>query len=104
MDLDFTNFPDFSEKGPTSCSTHDPDLFFPDPEGPNFAQLMRHAKEVCFTCPYQLECLKLAVENDEPGVWGGTSQPERRQMKRKNKVEIPINGPIYAGHAREKRR
>ena len=104
MDLEFLNVPDFSDKGPTACSSYDPDLFFPDPEGPNFSQLMRHAKEICFTCPYQLRCLELAVKNDEPGVWGGTSQPERRQMKRKNKIEIPANGPIYNGHSREKRK
>lgn len=104
MDFEFTDFPDFSDKGPTACSTYDPDMFFPDPEGPNFAHLMRSAKEVCFSCPYQLECLQLGAENDEPGIWGGTSQPERRQMKRKNRVAIPLGGPIYAGHASEKRK
>jgi hypothetical protein len=104
MDLDFTDFPDFSEKGPTACATYDPDMWFPEPDGQNFTHIMRRAKEICFTCPYQLECLRLGVEKDEPGVWGGASQPERRQMKRKNKIEIPLSGPIYNGHASEKRK
>lgn len=103
MDLDFSNYPNFSDKGPTSCSTHDPDLFFPDPDGPNFYQLIRHAKEVCFTCPYQLDCLKTAVENNEIGIWGGTSETERRKMKRSGRVAIPLS-PNYVGSARETRR
>jgi WhiB family redox-sensing transcriptional regulator len=102
MDLEFNNYPNFTEKGPASCVDHDPDLFFPDPEGPNFYTLIRSAKEVCFTCPYQLECLEHAAKNDEPGIWGGTSEPERKQMKRRNRVAIPLGGPVYSGGARQR--
>jgi WhiB family redox-sensing transcriptional regulator len=101
-DLNYSDYPNFSEKGPTACSQHDPDLFFPDTEGPNFYTLIRNAKEVCFTCPYQLECLEHAVKNNEPGIWGGTSDKERKNMKRSGRVAIPLGGPVYSGGARPK--
>jgi hypothetical protein len=28
------------------------------------------------------ECLAFAIDNDERGVWGGTSEAERRAMRR----------------------
>ena len=44
----------------------------------------RDAKEVCHSgCPVLLECLRYAVENDEVGVWGGTTQLERRAARRR---------------------
>jgi len=89
MDFEFKNFPDFSDKGPTNCSIYDPEFFFPEPEAPNFYQLLAYAKNICSGCPYQLECLQFAVEHNEPGVWGGTAEGERRRMKRINKVVLP---------------
>jgi WhiB family redox-sensing transcriptional regulator len=101
--LDLSNYPKFNDKGPTACSQYDPDLFFPEPDGPNFYGLLRSAKEVCYTCPYQLECLQAAVANNEPGVWGGTSELERRKMLRNGRVAIPLT-IVYSGGTREKQK
>lgn len=54
-------------------------LFFPS-RGDN--QTVAKAKAVCRTCPVQTECLTVALENNEPGIWGGTSAQERREMRR----------------------
>lgn len=34
----------------------------------------------CKTCPVQQACLEWAIENDEEGVWAGTTRPQRRRM------------------------
>lgn len=42
------------------------------------------AKAVCKRCPVQPECLAYALERGEQwGVWGGTSEEERRSIKRR---------------------
>lgn len=35
------------------------------------------AINVCRTCPHQVECLAWAIEHDECGIWGGTTDRER---------------------------
>ncbi len=40
------------------------------------------AKAVCAGCPVRAECLEFALANDERwGVWGGTSERQRRAMR-----------------------
>lgn len=41
------------------------------------------AKRVCAGCPVRLECLEWAIQRKEVGVWGGTTEDERRLMVRK---------------------
>ncbi|MDO4666159.1 MAG: WhiB family transcriptional regulator [Actinomycetaceae bacterium] len=67
-----------------ACLTEDPELFFPiGNTGPAIAQA-EEAKKVCATCEVQEVCLKWAIENNQDsGVWGGTSEDERRAMKRR---------------------
>ena len=42
-------------------------------------------KELCAICPVRIECLEYALDHNEWGVWGGTSEMERRAMRRKRK-------------------
>lgn len=67
-----------------ACLTEDPDLFFPvGATGPAILQ-MEEAKRVCKRCEVKEECLTWALENGQDhGVWGGTSEDERRAMKRR---------------------
>lgn len=41
------------------------------------------AKEVCRECPFRALCLRWAVENDQKGVWGGTTDTDRAAQRRK---------------------
>jgi WhiB family redox-sensing transcriptional regulator len=60
------------------CRSVDPDLFFPE-RGEN----TEAAKQVCAGCPVQAECLEYALATTQKfGVWGGTSERERRRMRR----------------------
>jgi len=78
MTLDRDEWRQFAE-----CRDTDPDLFFPvGTTGPALEQIAS-AKAVCRTCDVQGLCLEYAIStNQDSGVWGGTSEEERRQMRR----------------------
>src|SRR5688572_17512632 len=41
------------------------------------------AKAICRLCPVRAECLDFAVSNGEKfGIWGGTSERERRHLRK----------------------
>ena len=59
------------------CAQTDPEVFFPEKGGS-----VREAKAVCAGCPVRAQCLEHALAHDERfGVWGGTSERERRRLK-----------------------
>jgi WhiB family redox-sensing transcriptional regulator len=66
-----------------ACRDTNPDLFFPvGTTGPAIEQI-EQAKAVCRECPAQSACLEFAlVTNQDSGVWGGTSEEERRKLRR----------------------
>jgi hypothetical protein len=42
---------------------------------------VREAQQICAICPVKLACLAYALENGlSDGVWGGTSEHERRRI------------------------
>ena len=89
-ELTFENFPNFVDKGEPECVHYPPDMFFPDVEGPSFLHITNVARKVCEGCPYQLDCLTYAVENNREGVCGGTSTYERTKMRMMGgKIELP---------------
>lgn len=66
------------------CKEMDPDLFFPvGTTGPALLQI-EAAKAVCRSCTVRQQCLEFALaSNQEYGIWGGTTEEERRYMRRK---------------------
>lgn len=66
-----------------ACRGLDPDMFFPVGNvGPALEQIER-AKDVCRTCVAQVVCLEYAIRtNQDDGIWGGTDEIERRQMRK----------------------
>ena len=66
------------------CRHEDPDLFFPiGTSGPALLQT-EQAKAVCRHCPVREQCLQWALDTGQSiGVWGGTSETERRAIKRR---------------------
>jgi WhiB family redox-sensing transcriptional regulator len=65
------------------CKDEDPELFFPvGTTGPAAAQI-DSAKAVCAGCDVRLQCLEWALSTgQDAGVWGGTSEEERRSIRR----------------------
>jgi WhiB family redox-sensing transcriptional regulator len=66
-----------------ACSEVDPDLFFPVGVTGPAVDHIDAAKAVCRGCIVREECLEFAIStNQEYGVWGGTSEEERRVLRR----------------------
>ena len=62
----------------------DPDLFFPiGTTGPALEQI-EAAKSICRVCQVREGCLEYALStNQEAGIWGGTSEEERRKLRKR---------------------
>jgi WhiB family redox-sensing transcriptional regulator len=60
------------------CTGVDPELFFPER-----GESTEPAKAVCRQCTACAACLEYAIVQHELfGVWGGTSERERRKLRR----------------------
>ena len=68
------------------CRTMDPDIFYPhDGVG------VDKARKICGECAVQSECLEYALEREDiHGVWGGTSERERRRILRARRIESSL--------------
>lgn len=70
---------DMTWRGQAACRNLDTEIFFPDSEadaGP--------ALSVCAVCPVRAECLDWAIETRQhDGVWGGTTETERKRIRRR---------------------
>ncbi len=66
-----------------ACTNTDPDLFFPVGTTGLALDHIAAAKAVCETCAAKVPCLRFAIEtNQDNGIWGGTSEEERRVLRR----------------------
>ena len=66
-----------------SCRSVDPDLFFPIGTTGLALDQIESAKAVCRSCDAMTDCLEFALTtNQESGVWGGTSEEERRKLRK----------------------
>lgn len=65
-----------------ACKDSDPSLFFLER-----GQSTLPAKQICYSCPVQVECLEyvMSIPGPSVGVWGGYSEDERRRLKRLRK-------------------
>ncbi len=69
-------------QGEAACRTLPPELFFPGGRTGPAVELAEAAKAVCARCPVTEACLHYALDtNQEYGVWGGTTEDERRPLR-----------------------
>jgi len=65
-----------------ACSGFQHSLFFPTADT-DIATIER-ARGICMNCAVSPECLEYALEtNQRAGIWGGTTEDERRSVRRK---------------------
>lgn len=65
------------------CRDLNPELFFPIGVTGQAVDQIEIAKMYCSSCPSKDQCLEFAVTtNQEYGVWGGTTEDERRVLRR----------------------
>ena len=66
------------------CRDTDPELFFPIGTTGNALVQIDNAKEVCGECTSSQGCLDFALDtNQDSGIWGGLTEEERRDIRRK---------------------
>lgn len=70
-----------------ACADDDPELFFPE-DGQ--VEQISAAKSVCAACPIRAACLSYALRHGVQGVWGGTTEDERRAMRRADWTEKAV--------------
>jgi len=69
-----------------ACRGLPTDLFFPHRGGIDTAAA---AKAVCAACPVSDDCYEYAfASNERHGIWGGTSERERRRMRRERREVV----------------
>jgi WhiB family transcriptional regulator, redox-sensing transcriptional regulator len=65
------------------CRDSNPDLFFPIGTTGLALDQIDAAKVVCESCPVSRACLEFALAtNQEAGVWGATTEEERRKLRK----------------------
>lgn len=67
---------DNSWRNDAACRGMPADLFMP-PRGDN--TIVKHAKQVCDTCPVKWNCLRYGLI-EKYGVWGGQAESNRRTI------------------------
>jgi len=61
------------------CAQADPDRWFP-----NKGEKTADVKRICAKCDVRLECLRYALDRNEPhGIYGGMSENERRLLRKR---------------------
>lgn len=82
----FTADPNDDWRNRAECVNEDPELFFPvGSTGPAAAQI-EEARSVCRRCEAMEQCLRWALDTDQPdGVWGALTADERRALKRRRR-------------------
>ncbi len=66
-----------------SCRSTSPDLFFPVGNTGMALEQAEAAKSICQSCEVREPCLEFALAtNQESGIWGGTSEEERRKLRK----------------------
>lgn len=79
--------------GTQPCAGVPIEVFFPPVGGST-----EPARAICACCPFRVACLDYAMEHPTSGIWGGTSEPERRRAARRR--GLPYNAArtvLYAG-------
>lgn len=70
------------------------DLFFPpdNPGGPKAGKgvagetaRIKEARALCKMCPVRQKCLDYALQHECTGIWGGTTDSERRKLLREKR-------------------
>lgn len=70
-----------------ACRDHDPELWHPVGESGAHCGQIAEAKAVCARCPVAEQCLAdaLTMPSTTTGIWGGTTETERRALVRKGR-------------------
>lgn len=72
-----------------SCASVGGDFWFPEKsDGSSNSVEMLLAKSICGRCPHKVECAEWGVKKEHFGIWGGTTEKERRVLRRQLNITL----------------
>lgn len=83
-------YPDFD--GTQSCRRLDPEEFFPEGRHGPRSLPSPAARQACRTCPFLRGCLAYALTHGVEGIWGGTTDAERDQLRARHGIDPDMSG------------
>jgi WhiB family redox-sensing transcriptional regulator len=76
--------------GDEPCAEVGPDLFFTPDEAYMYRGL-RDVKAICDSCSMRDACLDYALHVNVSGIWGGTTESQRKSLRRQlNIIAQPV--------------
>ena len=73
-----------------NCIGIDVDMFFTE-EGSGTFRDENLLKRICSACTVKIECLDYALNHQVQGWWGGTSEIQRKKLRKQfNIIPIPV--------------
>ena len=80
-----------------ACKGSDPDQYFPHPYV-SHAQIAS-IRAMCEACPVRRECADWGIHHEQLGIWGGTTDRQRREIRRKLGIILDTPKPdrLYIG-------
>ena len=91
----FSSMPDFTGAFCADLQGEDKDIFTPDNDDPDVKLKTAAAQAICHSgCPLINECFGWAMKNNEVGIWAGTTDRQRRALRREQRLGVPIALPL----------
>lgn len=79
--------------GSQPCAGADSEAWFPEV----WSNANRAAVAICGTCHYRDPCLEYALHVNVVGIWGGTTDAQRRRLRRERGIKvIPVWMTMFA--------
>ena len=76
-----------------ACREADPEMFFPIGSTGMALDQIETAQRICSQCEVAEECLQFALAtNQEAGVWGNTTEEDRRRLRKTWSSEQKVAG------------
>jgi WhiB family redox-sensing transcriptional regulator len=70
-----------------ACASIGGDFWFPEKsDGTSNSVEMLMAKSICKSCPHRIECAEWGVNKERFGIWGGTTESERRAIRQQKNI------------------
>ncbi len=64
------------------CAQTGGDFWFPE-KGDSRSYEIIYARNICNNCIHQSECAEWGIHNERYGIWGGLTEWDRKQLRRK---------------------
>ena len=76
--------PDFGERA--ICTQVDPELFFPE-SAAQWEVSRDWISQICGACPLKKPCLEYALSVKVSGIWAGTNEIDRKEIRKARNIQ-----------------